>query len=114
MPAQFTLNGLSPLARRIAVFLHSVSGIVRMDEIRAIARQYSEIERLPLALKQLQESGQAEVCPWCDALLTPACQDQWCRLHKGSGLKIRHTLDCPRAGKAVGGVPGKTMGRRRA
>jgi hypothetical protein len=100
MTPRFTINGLNPLALRIALFLHGTSGLVRMETVRAVAGSLGMSDLLPTALKQLQESKQAEVCPWCDALIT-ACNDPWCGLHKGSGWKTRHTPDCPRAGKTV-------------
>jgi hypothetical protein len=94
----FTINGLNPLALRIAMFLHGASGLVRMETIRAVATTLKMSELLPQALQQLQENKQAEVCPWCDALVA-SCEDQWCQLHAGNVWRTRHTPDCPRAGK---------------
>lgn len=112
----FTINGLSPLALRIAMFLHGASGIVRMETIRAVARALNMADQLPQALQQLQEMKQAEVCPWCDALVT-GCEDRWCRSHgpqnaqairdgelgeagwRAQTWRTRHTPDCPKSGR---------------
>lgn len=95
----FTINGLNPLALRIAMFLHGASGVVHMETIRAVAGEMGLSGLLPSALQQLKEYQQAEVCPYCDVLLTVACTDQWCSRHRGSGWKTGHVRECPSAGK---------------
>lgn len=102
----FTINGLNPLALRIAMFLHGSFGVVRMETIRAVAESLRMSDQLPLALQQLQEMKQAEVCQFCDALLSTVCSDKWCVRHRGNGWKTGHVKECPRAGKMPSRVAG--------
>lgn len=96
--SRFAINGLNPLARRIAMFLHQAHGIVRLETLRAMAEYEGQLPLLAPALQQLEEFQQATSCPHCDALLTE-CSDPFCRLHADRHWKTGHLPDCPRTGK---------------
>lgn len=67
---KFSINGLNRLARALALLLHGSSGLIRMETIRAVARERRESQLLPAALEQLRGYRVAEVCGCCDVLLS--------------------------------------------
>jgi hypothetical protein len=98
------INGLGPLACKIALHLHnSDSSIVRMETIIEFARQMRLKSHLPYALQQLEELEVAHVCRHCDCLVGIACDPntaQWCQRHRNTGgVRTRHLPDCPAARK---------------
>lgn len=95
-----TINGLSPRALQISMWLHNAIGIVRQQTIydaflfqapvNATNGRTDDVTTQE-AIAELQEMGFLEICRACDCVITAECDG--CGEHS-RGFRTRHLPSC--------------------